>query len=106
MLDLARPEARPQLRRATYDDAAPVAELFWRVRSESVPSIPMMIHPRWSIDRFVREVLMEHFEVWVADWESELVGFMALMPPGVLGHLYISSAHTGQGVGSRFIEVA
>jgi GNAT superfamily N-acetyltransferase len=94
------------VRRALDEDAPRVAELFWRVRADSVPSIPMIVHPRASVGPFVREVLMRHFEVWVAESDDELVGFMALMPPGVLGHLYIESAHTGRGLGSRFMDIA
>ena len=105
MPDLA-PAVSPHLRRADPEDAPAVAELFWRVRSESVPSIPMMVHPRASVDPFVRDVLLQHFEVWVAEEDGRLVGFMALMPPGVLGHLYIATAHTGQGLGRRFVAVA
>jgi GNAT superfamily N-acetyltransferase len=83
-----------------------VAELFWQVRTESVPSIPMIAHPRSSVEPFVRDVLMRHFEVWVAESQGELVGFMALMPPNVLGHLYLAGGNTGQGLGARFLEVA
>src|SRR5690349_17413959 len=106
MPDLAAEAASPQLRRARPEDAPQLAELFWRVRSESVPSIPMIVHPRASVGPFVQDVLLRHFEVWVADCDGELVGFMALMPPGVLGHLYIAERQTGQGLGTRFLEVA
>ena len=106
MPDLAAEAARPHLRRAQPEDAPRLAELFWRIRSESVPSIPMIVHPRSSVGPFVQDVLLRHFEVWVADCDGEPVGFMALMPPGVVSHLYIAAGHTGQGLGSRFLEVA
>jgi GNAT superfamily N-acetyltransferase len=101
------PAARqPKIRRATTADAVEVADLFWRVRSESVPHIPMIVHPRESVEPFVRDVLLREFEVWLAQVEGEAVGLLALMPPDQLGHLYIASDHTGQGLGARLLEVA
>ena len=94
------------IRRARPSDATALAELFWRVRAESVPHIPMIAHPRDSVEPFVRTVLLEEFEVWLAEVDGQPVGFLALMPPDLLGHLYISSEHTGQGLGSRFVELA
>jgi ribosomal protein S18 acetylase RimI-like enzyme len=96
----------PWIRPATPDDAAELAELFWRVRSEAVPDIPMVVHPRESVLPFVRNVLLAEFEVHVAQADGRLVGFIALMPPDLVGHLYIDSAHTGKGLGSRFLGLA
>ncbi len=95
----------PTLRRASVDDAAALAELFWQVRAESVPRIPMVVHPRASVQPFLRGVLAEQ-EVWVAEAGTELVGFLALEEPGVVRHLYVQAAHTGQGLGTRFLALA
>jgi len=94
------------IRRATQADAVELADLFWRVREESVPGIPMIVHPRESVLPFVRDVLLREFEVWVAQVHEVLVGFLALMPPDQLGHLYLSAEHTGRGVGSRLVALA
>jgi len=98
--------ATPRLRRATHADASALAELFWRVRLESVPHVPMIVHPRDSVEPFVRNVLLTEFEVWLAELDGRPVGFLALMAPDVLGHLYISAQHTGHGLGGRFLELA
>ena len=98
--------AEPTIRRAVPDDAVELAELFWRVREQSVPAIPMIAHPRETVLPFVREVLLPDFEVWVAVAERRLVGFLALMAPDHLGHLYLERAHTGHGLGSRLVELA
>ena len=94
------------MRRATAADADRVAELLWTARAESVPDIPMIVHPRETVAPFVRTVLLREFEVWVAESGGSLVGFMALMPPDHLGHLYLLRAWTGHGLGSRFVELA
>jgi GNAT superfamily N-acetyltransferase len=101
--ETARP---PTIRRAGPQDAVELADLFWRVREESVPNIPMIAHPRETVLPFVRDVLLRDFEVWVAVSERRLVGFLALMAPDHLGHLYLERAHTGHGLGSRLVELA
>ncbi|GAB3437646.1 GNAT family N-acetyltransferase [Phycicoccus ginsengisoli] len=102
----AAPGAPPAIRPAGPDDAPALAELFWQVRTESVPSIPMIVHPRESVLPFVETVLLREFEVWVAQDSDALVGFLALMPPDQLGHLYIRAPHTGRGLGTRFVALA
>jgi GNAT superfamily N-acetyltransferase len=97
---------RACLRRATPADAGELAELFWQVRSESVPHIPMIVHPRQSVLPFVQNVLLAQFEVWVAECAGRLVGFLAVVEPDVVGHLYVRSEHTGRGLGTRLLEVA
>lgn len=97
---------QPTIRPATLSDVDEVADLFWRVREESVPGIPMIVHPYESVLPFVRDVLLREFEVWVAEVEGAVVGFLALMPPDQLGHLYIAREHTGRGLGSRFLALA
>ena len=100
------PDVVPTLRRATTADAGELAELFWRVRSESVPQIPMIAHDRATVEPFVREVLLREFEVWLAEVDGAPVGFLALMRPDVLGHLYIAAPYTGHGLGGRLLELA
>ena len=94
------------IRRATHADAVELADLFWTVREESVPGIPMIVHPRERVLPFVQDVLLREFEVWVAQVDEVLVGFLALMPPDQLGHLYLSAEYTGRGLGSRLVALA
>jgi GNAT superfamily N-acetyltransferase len=88
------------------DDAVELAELFWRVREQSVPAIPMIAHPRETVLPFVCDVLLHDFEVHVAVLQGRLVGFLALMAPDHLGHLYLDAGHTGRGLGSRLLDLA
>jgi GNAT superfamily N-acetyltransferase len=98
--------SEPTIRRALPDDAVELADLFWRVRSESVPEIPMIVHPLDTVLPFVRDVLLRDFEVWLAELDGCAVGFLALMRPDVLGHLYIAAPHTNRGLGERFLALA
>jgi GNAT superfamily N-acetyltransferase len=66
----------------------------------------MIVHPRESVLPFVEDVLLAEFEVWVAEHDGRLVGFLAVVAPDVLGHLYIRTEHTGHGLGTRMLEVA
>ena len=97
---------QPTIRPATPDDASDLTELFWLVRTQSVPSIPMIVHPRESVLPFVETVLLREFEVWVAQEADSLVGFLALMAPDQLGHLYITADHTGRGLGTQLLGLA
>ncbi|MFW5469678.1 GNAT family N-acetyltransferase [Knoellia sp. CPCC 206435] len=96
----------PRIRAAAPDDAAALAELYWEVRAESVPQIPAIPHDRSTVEPFVREVLLPEHEVWVAETDEGLVGFLALREPDELGHLYLARNHTGRGLGARFLELA
>ena len=98
--------SEPTIRRARPEDAAELAELFWRVREQSVPAIPMIAHPRDTVLPFVRDILLRDFEVHVAEQDGRMVGFLALMEPDLLGHLYLDHSHTGRGVGSRLVGLA
>jgi GNAT superfamily N-acetyltransferase len=100
------PPGAASIRSATADDAGALAELFWRVRSESVPEIPMIAHDRSTVEPFVRDVMLREFEVWLAELDGCVVGFLALVRPDVLGHLYLAAPHTNQGLGGRFIALA
>ena len=96
----------PVIRRAVPDDASELADLFWRVREQSVPAIPMIAHPRETVLPFVRDVLLPGFEVHVAVLDGRMVGLLALMAPDQLSHLYLERSHTGRGLGSRFVDLA
>jgi len=86
--------SEPTIRRAVPDDAVELAELFWRVREQSVPAIPMIAHPRETVLPFVREVLLPDFEVHVAVLDGRMIGFLALFGVSVqTAVVYISYAN-------------
>ena len=96
----------PTIRRAVEADTHALADLLWTVRAESVPAIPALAHPRESVEPFVSDVLLAQFEVWVAELQGRPVGFIAVMAPDQLGHLYIAADHRDRGLGSRLVALA
>ena len=99
-------QGEPTIRPAVREDADDIARLLATVRSESIPNLPLAARSEDSVAPFVRGVLMDEFEVWLAEVGGEAVGFMALMPPDHIGHLYIAAGHRGQGLGTRFVDLA
>ncbi len=91
------------IRRATAADAEALADLFWRSREANRATIPMVVHPRPTVVPFLRHVVASD-EVWVAD-RGVPVAFLAL-GNGVLEHLYVAPGRTGEGTGSRLLELA
>ncbi len=95
-----------RLRPARSDESDAAADLLWRVRQQSLGAIPAPVHSLEDMRRWMRAVAFEEYDVWVAAAKGELAGLMALRQPDWLEHLYIDSAFTGQGLGSRFVELA
>lgn len=102
----AAPTASATIRPAVPEDADAVARLLATVRGESIPDLPLAAQSEDAVAPFVRRVLLDQFEVWVAEVDGDPVGFMALMPPDHIAHLYISAAHRGEGLGARFVDLA
>jgi GNAT superfamily N-acetyltransferase len=94
------------LRRARLDEADELAELMFVVRQHNIGAIPPSVHPLDDMCRWMRAVAFTTYEIWVADDRDRLVGFLALSRPDWLEHLYVHPASTGQGLGSRFVELA
>jgi GNAT superfamily N-acetyltransferase len=94
------------LRPALLHDSDAVADLLWRVRQQSLDCIPAPVHSLEEMRRWMRAVAFVEYDVWLAEATEVLAGFMALRYPDWLEHLYIDSAFTGQGLGSRFVDLA
>jgi chorismate mutase/GNAT superfamily N-acetyltransferase len=96
------------LRRATAADLPEIAELFVAVRAAAVPAMPPLVGTRdevvahvlgWSVDE------PDGREVWLAEDDIELVGYLVLTGPWVDG-LYVDPARQGGGVGSALLDLA
>jgi GNAT superfamily N-acetyltransferase len=97
--------AAAAVRAGVADDAEALAELFWQVRAENAATIPMIAHPRETVEPFLVSVLATS-EVWVASVDGDPVGFAAVGPDGDLDHLYVARPHTGRGLGARLLAAA
>ncbi len=55
------------VRRGAATDADAVAALLRRAREQNVDSIPAGIHPKSSMQAWVRDIVMTQCDVWVAE---------------------------------------
>jgi GNAT superfamily N-acetyltransferase len=98
----------PVIRRGRVAESDAIAELYFRIREQTLArgSIPAGVHPLEDHRVWVREHLFAEQEVWVAETEQGLVGFMALARPDWISNLYLDETVTGAGLGSRFVAIA
>ena len=92
------------LRRAVLADAAAVARLQRHVMRVSLPYLPELHTPEEDL-WFFSERLFPENEVWVAEAEGEIVGYIAFKP-GWISHLYIHPDHQGRGLGPEMLAKA
>jgi hypothetical protein len=64
---------RFSLRRAAPEDAAAIADIHVRARRECMPYLPD-IHSPEEVLQWIREVMPQHDEVWVAEDDGRVVG--------------------------------
>jgi putative acetyltransferase len=65
----------------------------------------MEIHDAEEDRRFLSGMMLAQNEVWVAEVEGQVAGFIAFSD-GWVNQLYIAPAHQGQGLGGRLLDVA
>ena len=90
------------IRKATPEDAPALADIHVRARRGCMPYLPDLHSPE-DVLEWVREVMPQHDEVWVAEDDGRVVGFFALSD-GLLYHLYVYPEHHGQGAGSQLFD--
>ena len=95
------------LRPATEEDTGAVAEVMLAARAGAVETatMPPPVHPASDMVRHVREDILPHREVWVAEVDGDVVGVMAVDEQW-LDDLYVTPDHAGQGVGSALLDLA
>jgi putative acetyltransferase len=91
------------IRRATPEDAPALADIHVRARSESMSYLPDTHSPE-EVLAWIKEVMPQHEEVWVAEDEGRVIGFFALSDD-LLYHLYVYPELQGQGAGSALFDV-
>ena len=93
---------RFSLRRATPDDTPALADIHVRARRECMSYLPD-IHSPEDVRAWMREVMPQHDEVWVAEDDGRVVGFFALSD-SFLYHLYVYPELQGRGAGSLLLD--
>jgi diaminopimelate epimerase len=92
-----------RVRRARPSDADAVADVF-TASFRTLTFLPRLHTPdedRW----FIRDVVLEQREVWVAEEDERIVGFAAL-EQDELTHLYVHPDAQGRGAGGALLEKA
>lgn len=90
------------LRRAEADDAAVVAEV--HLASRRAAAMPPGIHTDDEVRGWLAGRVVED-EVWVAEADGVVVGYVRLTPTW-LDDLYVAPSHAGQGIGSMLLDLA
>lgn len=92
------------LRRALLDDAYVIASIARQSRRHFLPYLPEL-HTEEEDRLFFRGVVLEEYQVWVAQDKDRPVGFCAFKE-GWLDHLYLLPSHVRRGLGGELIGKA
>ena len=91
------------VRRATPEDAKPIGDVFIAARAG------MTYLPRQPSDDgfrdFIAHEIMGRDEVWVAESDGRLLGFMTLEGE-LVDHMYVHPSAQGRGTGASLLDVA
>jgi hypothetical protein len=83
-----------------------VSALYLRARKAATATIPMTAHTDDETRRWIRERVVVHSELWVAEDDGgALVGLLVLNEDW-LEQLYVEPTLTGRGIGSELIGLA
>jgi ribosomal protein S18 acetylase RimI-like enzyme len=102
--DPSVPEVR--IRPLGDGEAVAVADLYLRVRLANLGAIPPVAHPEESVRDWFSTVLPVRDELWVAEVDGVIVGFVAIQPPDWVDQIYVDGAYAGLGIGTALIDVA
>jgi ribosomal protein S18 acetylase RimI-like enzyme len=91
------------IRRAMPEDAPALTDIHVRARRESMSYLPDTHSPE-DVLEWIREVMLAHEEVWVAELDGKVIGFFGLSED-LLYHLYVYPELHGQGAGSALFDL-
>jgi len=92
------------LRRATLADAQAIAVVHRTAMRVSLSFLPEL-HTAQEDLRFFSERFLPAHEVWVADADGEIAGYIGFDPDWV-HHLYLLPKFQGQGIGPQLLALA
>jgi len=92
------------LRRATAADAAAIGALHRHTMRTSLPFLPQL-HSVADVVGFVGRTLLPQNEIWVAEADGRIVGYIAFAP-GWINQLYVHPDAQGRGIGAQLLERA
>ncbi len=92
------------IRPARADDAIAIAQAHVDARRVAMPWLPV-IHSFEDTVNFFGDFVIPNQNVWVAEVDAEVVGFLAI-EGAFVEHLYIAPAHQGVGIGDALLRKA
>ncbi len=90
------------LRRATQDDADPIAEVYLAART--TPTMPPLAQDEDAVRLWVRQKLQGYDETWVAEEGGLVVAFLRLAGDW-LDDLYVTPSRARAGIGSSMLDL-
>jgi ribosomal protein S18 acetylase RimI-like enzyme len=93
-----------RIRRARPDEAAALAEIHVSARRAAMPCLPAL-HSEEETGAWFRDVVLARDDVYIAEVEGRVVGFLALGPE-LVEHLYVRPDFQRRGIGARLLARA
>jgi N-acetylglutamate synthase-like GNAT family acetyltransferase len=93
-----------RIRKATKDDMPAIAVLHRHTMRTSLPYLPDLHTPQEDL-MFFRDILFAKDEVWVAEIDETIVGYVA-RSPGWIDHLYVHPDHHARRIGDALLKTA
>lgn len=94
-----------ELRRASAEDLAAIADLYLEVRAAAVPAMPPVARTESEVRAFVAGWDLSQREVWVAGDAGRVVGFLVIEDDW-LESLYVAPHAQRAGLGGLLLDVA
>ena len=85
-------------------DAERCADVYLRSRAYAMADAPVPFTDN-EVRRWIRDDLLGHVDLWMADLDGVAVGMMAI-DHGWIEQLYLDPAWMGRGLGDRFLDLA
>lgn len=99
---------RPRWRTARVADASECGYVYLRSRDFGLPEVPYA-HPRGDVKRWMADDLVGHTDMWVAELDGVITGFLVLSHDrdgSWLEHLYLDPSWIGRGLGDEALDLA
>jgi ribosomal protein S18 acetylase RimI-like enzyme len=98
------PPADVRLRRATFEDAGAIAEVF--IASFGSLTFLPRLHTDDEHRAFIANVVLPQQEVVVAEDEAGIAGFIAMAHGDLVEHLYVRPGRQRRGIGTSLLDEA
>jgi ribosomal protein S18 acetylase RimI-like enzyme len=99
-----RDTRQPRLERARPEDGPEIADLYLAAHDDALPFV-RRAHSDDEVRRWVRQVMLQQGETWVARLDGRIVGFLSLAGSD-LDQLFLLPGYYRQGIGTLLLNKA